>query len=213
MSPELNVDPDWMAATRSRLASYHELLSTAGIERGLIGPREVPRLWSRHLDNCASLADPSLGLLPPSATVVDIGTGAGLPGLVWALMREDVSVTLLEPLQRRVVFLLEAVAELGVRNRVHVVNGRAQDVPSLAVQVATSRALAPLPSVLKWSFPHLRPGGTLLAMKGGKAAQELADAASTVAEVGGVGAEVVRIGPFDDAGHPLATVVKVSKSL
>lgn len=211
MSPELNVDPDWMAAARGRLAGYHDLLATAGIERGLIGPREVPRLWSRHLENCASVADPSLGLLPPSASVVDIGTGAGLPGLVWALMREDISVTLIEPLQRRVVFLLEAVADLGVRNRVHVVTGRAQDVPSVGADVATSRALAPLPSVLRWSFPHVRPGGALLAMKGGKASQELADASSTVSEVGGIDAEVVRIGPFDDAGHPLATLVSVAK--
>ena len=102
------------AAAQAALARYAELLATAGVERGLIGPREVPRLWDRHLLNCAV----AVPLVPEGADVIDVGSGAGLPGIVWAIVRSDITVTCLEPLQRRATFLEEAVADLGLSGRV-----------------------------------------------------------------------------------------------
>ena len=108
------------AAVQASLTRYAELLATAGVERGLIGPREVPRLWDRHLLNCAV----AVPLVPEGADVIDVGSGAGLPGIVWAIVRSDITVTCLEPLQRRATFLEEAVTELGLTGRVQVVRAR-----------------------------------------------------------------------------------------
>ncbi len=211
MSPEeLTVDMSWVTTTEGQLGELHDLLATDGVTRGLIGPREVPRLWSRHLRNCLVIVDPSLGLVPMGATVCDIGTGAGLPGLVWAAVRPDLRVTLIEPLQRRTRFLAEAAAKLGLDERVSITTGRAQDVAPLGVDVVTSRALAPLPTVVEWSLPHLVRGGRLLAIKGGKASAELAESREMIATYGGIDPGVVRIGPLGGEGHPQATVVKVT---
>lgn len=208
--PCIDVDPDWMRTSEARLAGFHDLLAAEGEVRGIIGPREVPRLWPRHLLNCVCVADPQLHLIPEGARVGDIGSGAGLPGLVWALARRDLSITLVEPLQRRTNFLDEAIDRLDLAGQVTVVQSRAQDLAPLGLDVVTSRALAPLPTVVEWSLPHLAPGGHLLAMKGGKASQELAAARETIVTAGGVAPEVIRIGPIDDTGHPLATVVRVT---
>lgn len=154
---------------------YAELLAGPGVERGLIGPREAPRLWERHLLNCAGLAT----LIPEGATVADLGSGAGLPGLVLALARPDCDVTLVEPLLRRTTFLAEVVEELGLSN-VDVVRGRAEDLHGrLEFDVVTARALAPLDRLLGWAMPLVARGGELLAMKGSSAAQEI-DAAGPV---------------------------------
>jgi 16S rRNA (guanine527-N7)-methyltransferase len=182
---------------------FAELLATAGTERGLIGPREVPRLWDRHLLNCAVLSD----LVPSDATVCDIGSGAGLPGMVIAIRRPDLQVTLVEPLLRRTTFLDEAVEFLGLRN-VEVVRARAEALHgSREFDVVTSRAVAGLDKLLGWSLPLVRQGGVLLAMKGASAADELADAANTLARLGGRGPEVVHIGS-DELSIP-TTVVRV----
>lgn len=169
--------PDWMEGGRSRLAQYALLLATTGVERGLIGPREVPRLWSRHLLNCAVIADPELELVCVGARVADIGSGAGLPGVVWALVRPDVSVMLLEPLLRRATFLEEAVVELGLSGRVQVRRVRAEDIaqdPSWEpADVVTARAVAPLGTLLTWMRPLAAPQGTLLALKGERAQEEV----------------------------------------
>ena len=151
------------------LERYAGILATAGVTRGLIGPREVPRLWDRHLLNCGLLAP----LVPSGATLVDVGSGAGLPGVVLAIARSDLAVTLLEPMARRVEFLEEVRAELGLDN-VTVVRERAEqwgDHPRFAV--VTARALAPLPRLLAWGLPLLAPDGVLLAMKGASAADEI----------------------------------------
>lgn len=206
---ELLVDEEWLASRRSDLVGFHDLLATDGLTRGLIGPREVPRLWPRHLDNCLAVADPSVELIPVGSRVLDIGSGAGLPGLVWALARPDLQVTLLEPLQRRTRFLFDAVSQLQLDDRVTVVEARAQDCPPLKTDVATSRALAALPAVVEWSLPHLRSGGTLVAMKGGKASAELMEARETIGALGGCASSVVRLGPLQPDGHPIATVVLV----
>ncbi len=129
---------------------YAELLATEGVVRGLIGPREAPRLWERHLLNCAVLAE----LLPEGATVCDIGSGAGLPGLVVAIARPDLRVTLVEPLLRRTTFLDEVVDELGLAGSVEVVRGRAEELHGARTfDVVTSRAVAPLERLLAWSMP------------------------------------------------------------
>lgn len=151
---------------------YADLLATEGVVRGLIGPREAPRLWDRHLLNCAVLAD----VMPPSATVCDIGSGAGLPGLVLAIRRPDLAVTLLEPLLRRTTFLEEVVAELSLGN-VTVVRGRAEDHRGVATyDVVTSRAVAPLERLLGWSMPLVGPTGALVAMKGSSVEAEIEEA-------------------------------------
>jgi 16S rRNA (guanine527-N7)-methyltransferase len=148
---------------------YARLLATEGVLRGLIGPREAPRLWDRHLLNCAVLTDE----LPEGADVCDIGTGAGLPGLVLAIRRPDLRVTLVEPLLRRTTFLEEVVATLGLE-QVTVVRSRAEDLHGReAFSVVTSRAVAPLPRLLDWSMPLVRAGGSLVAMKGASVAEEV----------------------------------------
>lgn len=151
---------------------YADLLATEGVVRGLIGPREAPRLWERHLLNCAVLGD----LVPRGATVADIGSGAGLPGLVLAIARPDLEITLIEPLLRRTTFLEEVVSSLGLSS-VEVVRGRADSVHGRRVfDVVTSRAVAPLARLLDWSMPLVSPTGALVAMKGSSVREEIAAA-------------------------------------
>jgi 16S rRNA (guanine527-N7)-methyltransferase len=184
------------------LGRYAELLATDGVVRGLIGPREVARLWSRHLANCAVLEE----LVPAGSLVADVGSGAGLPGLPLALVRPDLRVVLVEPLLRRATFLGEAVTALGLDDRVVVVRGRAEE-QSLAVDVVTARAVAPLDRLAGWTLPLARVGGILLALKGDGAADEVAASAAALERLGGGQIEVLTCG----AGvvEPPTTVVKV----
>ena len=171
---------------------YAELLATDGVTRGLIGPRETDRLWDRHLLNCAVVAE----LLPDTGELADIGSGAGLPGVVLALVRPSLRVVLLEPLLRRSVFLAECVAELGLSN-VTVLRARAEEktaVRSIAADVATARAVAPLDRLVVWAAGLLRPGGELLAIKGQSAEDELRAAAPVLSRLGVRSAEVLRAG-------------------
>lgn len=187
-------------------ARYAELLAGDGVIRGLIGPREVPRLWERHLVNCAVLAE----VVPEGATVCDLGTGAGLPGIVLAIARPDLRVTLVEPLRRRTTFLEEAVAELGL-DWCEVRRARAEELHgSELFDVVTSRAVAPLPRLLAWSMPLVSPGGALLAMKGSRAAAEITDAADDLRRLGCADPEVLSLGGGDPARlDPPTTVVRV----
>jgi 16S rRNA (guanine527-N7)-methyltransferase len=184
-------------------ASYAEMLATDGVTRGLIGPREAPRLWERHLLNCAVLAT----LIEADADVCDIGSGAGLPGIVLAIRRPDLRLTLVEPLLRRTTFLTEAVERLRLVN-VSVVRERAENLPeTTAFDVVTSRAVAPLPRLLAWSLPLVRPGGTMLALKGASAQQELTSAQADLRRWPVASAEVREI---SEIGRR-ATVVAVTK--
>lgn len=161
----------------AKLELYADLLATDGVIRGLIGPREVARLWERHLLNCATLAD----LIPAGADVCDLGSGAGLPGIVLGILRTDVRVTLVEPLLRRTSFLDAAVFALEL-DRVEVVRGRAESLHGRRTfDVVTARALAPLSRLVPWAMPLVAPGGELLALKGRSAAQEVGDAAKVLA--------------------------------
>ena len=173
---------------------YTELLATEGVVRGLIGPREAGKLWERHVLNSAVLSE----AIPRGATVCDIGTGAGLPGVVVAIARPDITMTLVEPLLRRTTFLDEVVAELGL-DHVEVVRGRADDLHGRRTfDVVTSRAVAPLDRLLGWSMPLVAPTGSLVAMKGRSvhdeitAARDLLDAwRCAEPEVLDLGAEIV----------------------
>jgi 16S rRNA (guanine527-N7)-methyltransferase len=170
---------------------YAHLLATDGVTRGLIGPRETTRLWDRHLLNCAVVAE----LLPERGELVDIGSGAGLPGIVLALLRPGLQVILLEPLLRRSVFLEECVRTLGLRNAT-VVRARAGDTTAtgISANVATARAVAPLERLVGWAAPLLRPGGELLAIKGQSAQAELAAAKPVLSRLGVRSAEVLQVG-------------------
>ncbi len=179
------------------------LLATDGVVRGLIGPRETPRLWERHLINCAVVGE----AVPASASVCDIGSGAGLPGLVLALARPDVEMCLVEPLLRRATFLDEAVERLGLTN-VEVVRARAEELHgSRDFAVVTSRAVAPLARLLEWSMPLVREGGLLVAMKGASAEEELASAGKELRRHGAGEVTVLRLGT--GVIDPPTTVVRV----
>lgn len=167
---------------------YADLLATTGISHGLVGPREAPRLWERHLVNCAVLHT----LLPEGSAVADIGSGAGLPGLVLAVRRPDLDVHLVEPLLRRTNWLTATVEELGLEN-VTIHRGRAEEV-SLEVPAVTARAVASLDKLVSWSFPLLEPEGRLFALKGEAAAQELEDAGPLLQRYGVTRAELHVIG-------------------
>jgi 16S rRNA (guanine527-N7)-methyltransferase len=151
------------------IQAFAEFLTSAGIERGLIGPREGERIWDRHIFNCL----PVTQLLPNGASLFDIGSGAGLPGIVIALARPDLQVTLIEPLERRVEFLNEAVAAIpDLPFPIQVIRGRAQDIKK-SEDFVTARAVAPLEKLKKMSWHMVKTGGSLLAMKGESAATEM----------------------------------------
>jgi 16S rRNA (guanine527-N7)-methyltransferase len=185
--------------------AFAGVLATRGVEQGLIGPREVPRLWDRHLLNCAVVAELIDGRCQ---TLVDIGSGAGLPGLVLAMVRPEVKITLLEPMERRCRFLAECVSELGLANA-SVLRGRAEDTAVaglLRADVATARAVAPLPRLAELAVGLVRPGGMVLAIKGITAQEELRNAGPVLRRIGAHGAEVVRAGQGKVV--PAATVVR-----
>lgn len=170
---------------------YVEHLATSGIERGLIGPREVPRLWDRHVLNCAVVVE----LIEKDATVVDVGSGAGLPGLCLALARPDLSITLIEPLERRVTWLSEVVADLGLSDQVTLLRMRAeQAVDEVNCSVVTARAVSALDKLAGLTIPLLHGNGQVLAIKGRSAAEEITKAAKAVRKLGGTRTDVLVAG-------------------
>ena len=184
---------------------YANLLAGEATVRGLIGPREVPRLWERHLLNCALVTD----LMDEGASVADIGSGAGLPGLVVAIRRPDLRVTLIEPLLRRTTFLELAVSTMELDN-VTVRRGRAEEVGDVQYDVVTSRAVAPLDRLARWSMPLVRPGGEMLAMKGSSAPEELETHGTALRRLGGRDPRVVRLG--EDLLDVPVTVIGVRRA-
>lgn len=183
---------------------YAELLADAGVKRGLIGPREVPRLWERHLLNCAVLSE----VVPEGVTVCDVGSGAGLPGIPLALVRPDLKITLLEPLLRRTNFLQEVVELLGL-DHVTVVRGRAEEMLGkiTPVHVVTARAVAPLDRLAGWGVPLLRPYGEMLALKGDTAQEEIDGSRAALSRLGVVETSVLHVG--EGIVDPMSTVVRV----
>jgi 16S rRNA (guanine527-N7)-methyltransferase len=148
---------------------YVQILGSRGLEWGLIGPREVDRLWERHVLNSVALSQ----LIPQGSTLVDVGSGAGLPGIPLAILRPDLEITLLEPLLRRSAFLAQAVDELGITGQARVVRARAEEHGD-TYDIVASRALAPLGRLLQWCAPIRSDAGVILALKGRTAADEVA---------------------------------------
>lgn len=183
------------------LSAYADLLATDGVVRGLIGPREVTRLWARHVLNCAVVEQ----MLPADSAVADVGSGAGLPGLVLAIVRPDIRMALIEPLLRRTTFLTEAVSAVGLAN-VEVIRARAEDV-GRSFDVVVSRAVAPLPKLADWCLPLCRPGGLMVAMKGSSAQDELA-AAKVALDRLDAGERTIRRLGVDELDQP-TTVVSI----
>lgn len=184
-----------------RAEAYHDLLAGVGVEWGLVGPRETERLWDRHILNSVAVAV----AIPHGASVVDVGSGAGLPGIPLALARADLRIVLLEPLLRRANFLGMAVAELGLADRVTVVRGRAEDHKE-RYDVATCRAVAPLPRLVGWTAHLFAPAGALVALKGASADQEVEAAQGDLRRAGLVG-EVVVVRVYPDAEETRLVVV------
>ncbi len=189
---------------RSDLEEFVSVLATDGLTRGLIGPREVDRLWSRHVANSAVVEE----LVPVGSSVVDVGSGAGLPGIPIALVRPDITMILVEPLLRRATFLTEVVERLQLTDRVSVLRGRAEEV-NLQVDVVTARAVAPLDRLAGWTLPLAKLGGTVLALKGENADAELQDASDELERMGGGGAQVLSVGAA--IVNPPTTVVRIMK--
>ena len=182
---------------------YAELLAGGGVERGVLGPHEVERIWDRHLLNSAAVAE----LLQPGERVVDIGSGAGLPGLPLAIARPDLRVVCVEAMLRRARFLTEVVAELGLE--VDVIRGRAED-PAVRERVggsdvAVSRAVAALDKLTRWSLPLLRPGGRMVAIKGERALEEVRQHRRVLTALGATDVRVMECGV--NYLSPPATVV------
>ena len=220
MKPTDRVDPETPPAPPSaqgvfshRLPvaeQFADLLTREATVRGLIGPREVPRLWERHILNCAVITD----LMPEGCTVCDIGSGAGLPGIALAIRRPDLRVTLVEPLLRRTAFLDLAVSTMELTN-VSVLRGRAEQLhgeseAGQVFDVVTSRAVAPMDRLTRWSMPLVTDGGLFLAMKGVSAQQELESAAQIIGRLGGADPRVLSVG--GDWVTPPVTVVSIRKS-
>lgn len=182
---------------------YVEHLATSGIERGLIGPREVPRLWSRHVLNCAVVAE----LIDDGAKVADVGSGAGLPGLCLAIARPDLYLTLIEPLERRVVWLEEVMTDLGLDN-VEIIRARAEAaIGKVECSVVTARAVSALNTLAPLTIPLLGGEGQLLAIKGRSAEEEIQKAAKVLKKLGGVKTEIMVAG--QDVLEEPTTVVRV----
>jgi 16S rRNA (guanine527-N7)-methyltransferase len=167
---------------------YAKALVSDGVVRGLIGPREAPRIWERHLLNCAAMAP----LVPEDAYVIDVGSGAGLPGIPLAIARPDLEVVLVEPLARRTAFLEEVIADLGLADVARVVRARAEEVAARPAmfhvkhcKIVTARAVAPLDRLAEWCLPLTGAGGRVLALKGASAATEVAEHAAAIARLGG----------------------------
>jgi 16S rRNA (guanine527-N7)-methyltransferase len=189
--------PEFFSQRSAEIERYAEILATWGIERGLIGPREGDRIWDRHIANCI----PVTTLIPEGASVIDIGSGAGLPGIVIALARPDLKVTLLEPLERRTAFLNEVIAELNLP--ITVIRGRAESVKG-SFAIVTARAVAPLPKLLPLVWHLVAPQGSLLAMKGESAAEELAQ--TKTKKVAKAQIHEISLGSL-----PLSRVIELSK--
>ena len=188
------------------VSTFGDALAAEGQLRGLVGPREIPRLWERHLLNSAAVA----ALVPETGTLVDVGSGAGLPGVVLAAMRPDLRVVLLEPMERRVAWLEHVTALVGLSNT-EVLRGRAEDVAgTLEADVVTARAVAPLERLAGWTLPLLRQGGVLLALKGRQAADELAASTAELARFGGDAGEVLSVASVE--GVDPTTVVRVVRT-
>ena len=186
----------------TQLSKFADILAQDGVRLGLIGPREVERIWDRHILNCAALTE----LIEDGQSIIDIGSGAGLPGIVLAILKPNSKVILIEPMQRRTDFLTQVKADLGLTN-VEIIRGRAEG-QKVTAQIVTSRAVAPLDKLLAWSWPLVVKGGKVLAIKGEKAQEELENAQKVISFLKDSPATITTCGLALDLS---VTVVQISK--
>lgn len=191
-----------LGAGAAQLSRFVRKLEAEGEVRGLVGPRELERLWSRHVVNSAAVLGPLTGV----GTIADLGSGGGFPGIVVAVLRPDAAVHLIEPMERRVAWLDEVVGELDLRN-VTVHRARADELAdSLRVEAVTSRAVAPLGKLARWSAPLLQRGGAMVALKGARAAAEVADARHDLRKAGFRDVRVEEV-PMPMSSEPARVVI------
>lgn len=196
-----------LAESQATLQRYEAILKREGDTRGLLGPRELEIVWDRHILNCLTLVE----LIPLNSTVADIGSGAGLPGIVLAIARPDLAVTLVEPTLRRVEFLNETKAELNLEN-LSIIQGRAEDlIKGQKFEIVTARAVAPMKKLLNLCLPLLNPGGYLLALKGEKANIELTEALEQISKWNATSLGVVKLG-LEINTQATAVVVKAKEN-
>jgi 16S rRNA (guanine527-N7)-methyltransferase len=186
----------------SKLDQFAQILIEDGVKLGLIGPREVDRIWDRHILNCAAISE----LITDGQSIIDIGSGAGLPGLVLAILNPQSKVTLIEPMQRRCDFLTNTVKKLDLKN-VSILKDRAENV-SVQAQVVTSRAVAPLNKLLEWSLPLVLKNGKVLAIKGEKAQDELMQAKTDIPALKNMTAAIKSCGRALDLSVTVVEVIK-----
>ena len=186
------------------IRQYVDILVSRGVDWGLIGPREIGRLWERHILNSIALES----LIPEGCRVADVGSGAGLPGIPLAILRPDLEMTLIEPMLRRSNFLTEALDELGLDDRVTVVRGRAEDA-DLHVDVVVSRAVAKLATLINWTADLIVESGSLLALKGQSADDEVVKAKKELSKRR-LSAEVLLI--RDDPAADVTRAVRVRRA-
>lgn len=184
--------------------AYHDSLATTAAQRGFIGPKEVSRLWSRHILNCAVISE----AFEEGLNIADIGSGAGLPGVPLAIARPDLNITLIEPLLKRSTYLSEIKEEFSLDN-VTVIRGRAEEQPKGGFDVVTSRAVAPLGKLAGWSLPLVKKGGAMVAMKGSSVSEELERDAEQISRAGGGEGEIFTVGG-SALGEP-TTLIKIAR--
>lgn len=169
--------------------AYASALARDSETFGLLGPRELPKLWSRHILNSAVVAE----YISDSATVADVGAGAGLPGIPIAIARPDIQMTLIEPMERRSEWLVSIVKELGLEN-VKVVRARGEETTNLDIDVVVARAVAALAKLIGFTAPVLKGQGQILAIKGERVTEEMAEAKQLFAKFGITESDVVFAG-------------------
>ncbi len=197
---------EYFGSAYEPVEAFHDMLVAHGEERGLIGPRELDRLWTRHLLNSAAVVP----FLPPSGMIVDLGSGAGLPGIVVAAMLPEAQVVLVEPMERRCIWLAEVIAKLGLTNA-EVRRGRAEEFHgAFEADAVTARAVAALDKLGRWAFPLLRRDGVLVALKGRSASEEIAAATKVLRRYGATDAEVLAAGTLP--GVATTTVVRATRT-
>lgn len=203
--PLISSLPDLLGESFPALHRYFQLLKQHGVERGLIGPREVDRIWDRHIINSTA----AVPYLQSASHILDVGSGAGLPGVVVAAMLPEAKVDLIEPMERRCTWLNEVVTELGLTNTT-VVRGRAEEFfGKIEADAVTARAVAAMDKLAKWTLPLLSSGGKLVAMKGQKAEAEISDAQTTLRKLGAVSTAIHSATTVNGFGS--TTVVEVEK--
>jgi len=197
--------PEYFGAAWPAVSRFAAMLREQGELRGLLGPREQSRLWERHLLNSAAVVQH----LPRTGVITDVGSGAGLPGIVVAAMLPEAELVLIDPMERRTQWLEEVVAELGLSN-VRVVRARAEELDgALEADAVTARAVAAMDKLARWCLPLLRDGGTLVALKGRSAGDELEKAKYVLRKLGGDAGEVLDAPTIP--GVDSTTVVRVMR--